>query len=165
MKKILLCALLFLPVAVIADTMCVRDSSLVISLDPTIVANGTGSDVINSVFWGNFPYGHIYGEATCLSAEEGLGRISGLGSFYGVGEYEKTLITAKKGLSGLDANGNERKYCWCRLTHPVASAWVFNREFTDCANDCLALYYGCRVQLGVIEGKNLRSGLYSSIGL
>ena len=73
MKKILLCALLFLPVAVVADTMCVRDSSLVISLDPTIVANGTGSDVINSVFWANFPYGHIYGEATCLSAEEGLG--------------------------------------------------------------------------------------------
>ena len=43
MKKILLCALLFLPVAVVADTMCVRDSSLVISLDGVLCPSKWGT--------------------------------------------------------------------------------------------------------------------------
>ena len=30
----------------------------------------------------------------------------------------------------------QRIYCWCRMTHPAMSRWVFNRETAYCANSC-----------------------------
>ena len=112
-------------VGAIAQTMCVRDKSLVISLDKNVGGTGYGGNASEMIWWTDFPYGRIYGEATCLSAAEGLGRTTGMGAYYGVEEYATTPITAEAGLSGTDANGNDRKYCWCRATHPVSSRWVF----------------------------------------
>ena len=108
-----------------AQTMCVRDKSLVISLDKNVQGTSHSSNKSEWIWWADFPYGRIYGDATCLSAEEGLGRTGTMGAYYGVDDYAKTPITADAGLSGTDANGNERKYCWCRATHPVSSRWVF----------------------------------------
>ena len=166
MKKILLCALLFLPVAVVADTMCVRDSSLVVSLGPSRDRSGvlSGADWIVYQDQSN---GRVLFQATCLSEVEGLGRTSGEGEFYGVGIYENQTIVANAGLGGLDTNGNERKYCWVRVIHPAISKWVFATSYSsaDACNgvgqDCL--FYAWR--FAILERPNVQKGLYRSIGL
>ena len=112
-------------VGAIAQTMCVRDKSLVISLDKNVQGTSYSSNKSEWIWWVDFPYGRVYGYATCLSVEEGLGLTTGQGAYYGVDDYASTPITAEAGLSGTDTNGNERKYCWCRATHPVSSRWVF----------------------------------------
>ena len=126
MKKLFFILSLIVPAIATAQTMCVRDKSLVISLDKNVGGTGSGSNASEMIWWTDFSYGRIYGEATCLSAAEGLGRTAGTGAYYGVEEYATTPITAEVGLNGTDANGNERKYCWCRATHPVSSRWVFS---------------------------------------
>lgn len=171
MKFLLCLVLLFVPITVFADTMCVRDNTLVVSLDYTVLGTSSGMDANNSTFWGDFPYGRLYGEGTCLSAAEGLGQITGgYGNYYGIDEYEKTLITAEKGMSGTDADGNERIYCWCRLTHPASSAWVLHRNFGTadaCKKTCVTTgYYSCSGRIvGKDGGDMLRLGMFKSIGL
>lgn len=165
--KIILCfAVLFVPLVAVADTMCVRDNTLVISFGGGEKKLSQGYSIDSAIFWQDYDVGRMYGEATCLSAEESLGRVSGYGAFYGVGEYENTLVSAEKGLRGVDKNGNERKYCWCRYTHPVASAWVFNAEnnsATDCASSCFSYdYFGSCAAMG---RPGVRSGALRSIGL
>ena len=133
MKNLFVILFAILPIVAAAQTMCVRDNSLVISLDANINPSSKGgSNDAESIWWVDFPYGRIYGEGTILSETEGLGQTTS-GKYYGTGEYTNTLITAEPGLSGLDANGNERKYCWCRMTHPFLTPWVFNR---DMGNSC-----------------------------
>ena len=166
MKFLLCLILLFVPITVFADTMCVRDKTLVLSFGGGEKRLSQGYSIDSAIFWQDYDVGRIYGEATCLSAEEGLGRVSGYGAFYGVGEYENTLITADKGLRDVDANGNERKYCWCRYTHPVASAWVFNaanNSAQDCVNNCFGYdYYG---SCSSMSRSVVRGGVLRSIGL
>ena len=34
---------------------------------------------------------------------------------------------------------DDNKYCWCKMTSPAVSRWVFNRSYSstgDCAQDC-----------------------------
>ena len=151
-------------VGAIAQTMCVRDKSLVISLDKNTGGTGSGSNASEMIWWTDFSYGRIYGEATCLSAAEGLGRTAGTGAYYGVEEYATTPITAEAGLNGKDANGDERKYCWCRATHPVSSRWVFNGlrpSASECASWC-AYLCGSNVQASAAA---IRGGVFGSIGI
>ena len=60
-----------------------------------------------------------------------------------------------------DADGNDRGYCWCRMTHPASSRWVFNNSnsasncASNCANNC-----GNNAQ----NNAALRSGLFGSVG-
>ena len=146
-----------------AQTMCVRDKSLVISLDKNVQGTSHSSNKSEWIWWADFPYGRIYGDATCLSAEEGLGRTGTMGAYYGVDDYAKTPITADAGLSGTDANGNERKYCWCRATHPVSSRWVFNdasAASSSCASNCATL-----CGRNVHYHSALRGGVFGSVGI
>ena len=163
MKRLILLFFILAPVWANAQTMCVRDKSLVISLDKNVAGTGYGGNASEMIWWTDFPYGRIYGEATCLSAAEGLGRTTGMGAYYGVEEYATTPITAEVGLSGTDANGNERKYCWCRATHPVSSRWVFDNAYasasycvSNCAGNC-----GHYVRIG----PSMREGVFGSVGL
>ena len=163
-KKIL-CVVLICMASVVANaqTMCVRDKSLVISLDKSVGGTGNGNNASEMIWWADFPYGRIYGDATCLSAEEGLGRTTGMGAYYGTDDYANTPITAEAGLSGTDANGNDRKYCWSRATHPVSSRWVFayaNADSSACASDC-ANFCGRNVRLSSAK----RVGVFGSVGI
>lgn len=164
MKKIL-CVVFICMASVVANaqTMCVRDKSLVISLDKNVQGTSYSNNKSEWMWWVDFPYGRIYGDATCLSAEEGLGRTTGQGAYYGVDDYASTPITAEAGLSGTDANGNERKYCWCRATHPVSSRWVFNSNrptALECASWCTS-QCGNSVQ----NSAAMRGGVFGSVGL
>lgn len=163
MKRLILLFFILAPMWANAQTMCVRDKSLVISLDKNVRGTSYNSNKSEWIWWVDFPYGRVYGDATCLSAEEGLGRTTGQGAYYGTDDYAKTPITAEAGVSGTDANGNERKYCWCRATHPVSSRWVFNYAYdtyTACPSNCPNLC-GSYVH----NYPTMRGGVFGSVGL
>ena len=163
MKRLILLFFILAPMWANAQTMCVRDKSLVISLDKNTGGTGSGNNASELIWLTDFPYGRIYGEATCLSATEGLGRTGTMGAYYGVEEYATTHITAEVGLNGKDANGDERKYCWCRATHPVSSRWVFSNAYASasyCVSNC-ARRCGGDVQ----TNSTMRGGVFGSVGL
>ena len=162
MKRLILLFFILAPVWANAQTMCVRDKSLVISLDKNVQGTSHSSNKSEWIWWVDFPYGRVYGDATCLSLEEGLGQTSS-GAYYGTDDYAKTPITAEAGLSGTDANGNERKYCWCRATHPVSSLWVFDYAFAGssaCASRCAHI---CSDDVRYAPAQ--RGGVFGSVGL
>ena len=164
MKNLFVILFAILPIVAAAQTMCVRDNSLVISLDVSIIGTGSGANASESIWWSDFSYGRIYGESTCLSLDEGLGQTS-TGAYYGADEFANTLITAEPGLSGLDANGNERTYCWCRLTHPATSAWTLKENLSQrCSTNCAAAC-GRDAYTNHYTGNSFRAGLFKTIGL
>lgn len=120
-----------------------------------------GYSSIDLVWWIDFEYGRILGDSTCLSATEGLGRTDTSGSYYGTGDYGNTFIEVEKNLSGTDSLDQERRYCWCKMTSPSLSRWVFaidERNSTDCATKCLS-DCGSRMK----DDNKLRIGVYSSV--
>ena len=157
MKRLISIFLIIIPMNIFAQTMCVRDKTLIISLDSSILGTARGSNSAEAVWWVDFPFGRIYGESTVLSAEESLGQTKS-GAYYGAGEYSNTPIHAKPGLSGKDNDGNKRTHCWCRMTHPATSFWVLysSLEYADCTGYC-ADY--------VRQRQGLRQGIFGSVGL
>ena len=162
MKKVLFVFLLLLiPCVGGALTMCVRDSSLVVSLDQSIAGSGSGYNASEMVGWTEFSYGRIYAEATCLSEAEG-GKPSGSKGVITNADGVMLSQDVPSGLKNNDADGNERGYCWCRMTHPAYSRWVFSDNFGSaftcnqhCARRCAEFTKGDAA---------LRSGLFGSVG-
>ena len=162
MKKILFLTFLILPIYALATDMCARDDTMVMIFDEQINSSSFGSNKTEWTWSATFPYGHIAGEATCLSAAEGLGQTSNKGAYYGTGDYATTFIDAEPGLSGTDSNGDERKYCWCRMTHPLSSHWVFVVSYPSCVSNCAN---GCGYNITNTTAQAFRKGLFDSIGL
>ena len=161
MRKILcvLCVLICVPA--IATEMCARNDTIVIPLDSNVNGTSNGYNVAESTWWAVFSYGRIYGLATCLSAAEG-GKPSGsMGSYTNSDGKMLPQDEALAGRTGQDPDGNDRGYCWCKMTHPASSRWVFNYSYSAsacasfCARDCAgsARSYAA-----------LRSGLFGSVG-
>ena len=165
MKVFLFLCCLLVPFCASATDMCARDDTMVLVFDPQVNGSGSGNTV-EWTWFTVFPYGRVAGEATCLSKDEGLGRTTGQGAYYGEGDYAKSFIDATAGLKGLDNNGNERMYCWCRMTHPVLSKWVYNISYSTadkCKSDCVN-HCGKNVP-SFGQTLNLRVGAFNSIGL
>ena len=163
MKRFFVIIFALSPIYANATDMCARDDTMVLVFDKDIGGSGSGSNVTEWTWWTSFPYGRVAGEATCLSVSEGLGRTSGQGAYYGTGDYASTPITAEPGLKGTDSAGNDRKYCWCKMTHPVSSRWVFNVAYADsstCASDCAS-----RCGSHVRNAFAMRGGVFNSVGL
>ena len=161
MKKVLIVGLMLLmPCVGGALTMCVRDSSLVVSLDQSIGGTTNGNNASEMLWWTEFSYGRIYGEATCLSEAEG-GKPSGSMGVITNSNGEKLSQDIPAGLKNKDADGNDRGYCWCRMTHPASSRWVFDTSSSasTCASNC-AIYCGARAR----DNAALRGGLFGSVG-
>ena len=72
MKRLISIFLIIIPMNIFAQTMCVRDKTLIISLDSSIVGTARGSNSTEAIWWVDFPFGRIYGESTVLSAKENL---------------------------------------------------------------------------------------------
>ena len=152
-----------LPMVACATDMCARDDIMVMVFDPQVAGTNNGVNTAEWSWWTAFPYGRIAGEATCLSKTEGLGQTATLGAYYGTGTYASTFITADSGLSGTDDAGEERKYCWCKMTYPAVSRWVFSNAYgsaSACASNC-ARYCGSYVR----NTAAMRVGVFGSIGL
>ncbi|MDW2994727.1 MAG: hypothetical protein R8N24_01720 [Alphaproteobacteria bacterium] len=132
MKKYILAFLiLFIPCVTHAITMCARNDTLVGSLIPGNRNNNpTSAYSPTEPLWrATYPWGTVFGEATYLSAAEG-GEPSG--TSYSLTNTDGKMIPMDTlaGQVGDDANGNPREYCWCRMTHPVRSRWVFVHKGT-----------------------------------
>ena len=159
-KAMIIIFMLMIPCVGWGLTMCVRDSSLVVSLDPSIGGSTNGNNAAEMLWWAEFSYGRIYGEATCLSEAEG-GKPSGSMGVYTNTNGNMLPQDTPAGLRNQDADGNDRIYCWCKMTHPAYSRWVFTNSSSasDCASNCA---YGC----GCYARSNaaLRSGLFGSVG-
>ena len=154
MKNVLVVSLMLLmPYVANALDMCVRDSAMVVSLDPAVGGSSYKSNASEMTWSVTFSYGTIYGEATCLSGADG--KPSGDMGVYtnDRGEMlanDDSLVQQKVG-----------SYCWCRMTHPALSRWVFGYSISasHCFNGC-ASYCADNVSLTGV----LRKGLFGSVG-
>lgn len=160
MKRLIVAGvLMMMPCIAWSVTMCARDDVLSISLVPGIAGADWAYNAAEYTWRVNFSYGTILGEATCLSAAEG-GEGSKQYAFTNT-SGEMLSYDVPKGLHGTDNNGNERVYCWCRMTHPASSRWVFYRGFSasscasNCAKDCAAVTF---------KYDSMRFGLFGSVG-
>ena len=160
MKRLIVTVvLLMMPCIAWSVTMCARDDVLAISLVPGIGGAGSTYNAAEYTWRVNFSYGTILGEATCLSAAEG-GEGSKQFAFTNT-SGEMLSYDIPKGLHGTDKKGNERGFCWCRMTHPASSRWVFynSNSASNCASLCA---YNCANDARINVG--LRSGLFGSVG-
>lgn len=60
------------------------------------------------------------------------------------------------------SQSSEGQYCWCKMTSPSASLWVFSYDYNDagkCANSCAN-----RCGNFVMSNSDFRSGVFSSVG-
>ena len=140
MKKQILIGLLGLAVVApaLAVSVCAKNELVTVVLDPSIGGNSyTYSNTTGS--WQTvFSYGTVTGISACLTT----------GGSYGVANQNIDAV------GGETLGGN----CWCKMTHPMASAWVFSNSRSFCASDC-ADVCGYRVQLYAA----FRSGLFGSV--
>ena len=155
MKRVLfILVMMIIPCVGGALTMCVRDSAMVVSLDPAVGGTGYKQNAAEMVWSTTFSYGTIYGEATCLSATDGTPSENTMGVYTNSrGEMLPRGDTLAQRLDG--------GYCWCRMTHPASSRWVFGTS--DSASNCAS---GCAYYCGYNARSNaaLRSGLFGSVG-
>ena len=154
MKKIIIVLGCFMTFGAGATEMCARNDTIVVPLDATVGGTGYGYNAVEWMWWATFEYGKIYGTATCLSPAE-------------VTELLPSDDDELLGRSGKDATAesegtaDNRTQCYCKLTHPMSSRWVFlgSNSASDCASYCAnACALNARVNVG------LRSGLFGSVG-
>jgi len=149
MKKLIISSLIAMFCASAgATTMCATDDTLAIVLDPVI--NGTANSFNTDLFeWSaTFSYGTVWGIATCVDT-------SGA---------PNTAVEELRDSNGEIATGGERtgRYCWCQLSHPAKSRWVFrnvNSSVADCVFNC-ASNCGANVR----DNSAFRAGLFGSLG-
>ena len=163
MKKIILVLMLIVGGAAVATEMCARNDTVVVPLDSTVAGTGSDHNLQESIWFTDFPYGRIYGLATCLSeAEGGKPLTAAQGSFLNASGEMLPPDDNLAGRFNQDADGNARMYCWCKMTHPMSSRWVFCDSWPD-AVSC-ASYCGFRCGRHGQSSAALRSGLFGSVG-
>ena len=152
-KYILVFLILFTPCVTHAITMCARNNTLVGSLREW---NSISHEVEENFsrtepYWRIVtPFGTIFGEATKLSAAEG-GEPSRDHAITNV-DGKMIPMDTLAGLTGDDANGNPREYCWCRMTHPMISRWVDSRVngYPTCQQNCSYALRWSSLQMGPV---------------
>jgi len=150
MKKIIIGVIMLITGTVAhATTMCATDDTMAIVLDPAI--NGTSNTYNSEIFeWSTvFSYGTLWGIATCVDTK----------GTYGV------AVDELRDSNGELAKGGERTgvNCWCQMTHPAVSRWVFhyaNSSVADCRTYC-ANYCGDYVR----NYSAFRAGVFGSLGI
>ena len=128
--------------SVLAVSLCSKTGIVTVVLDPSIGGTGYSYNNDAGVWKTNFSYGTVTGISTCQSVA---------GSAQGDFSVE------------ISANGGENngKYCWCKMTHPMASRWVFrsvNKSDDICWSNCT---YSCGYGAEAVEA--LRVGLFGSV--
>lgn len=141
------CAIV-VPMVAHATTMCATDDTIAIVLDPMI--NGSTNSYNADLFEWNttFSYGTVFGIATCVDTAGSSNQV----------------VAELKSSDGTVATGGERsgRYCWCQMTHPARSRWVFRDAYGSvdycrsfCARDC---------GIVVRRDSGLRSAVFGSLG-
>ena len=139
MRKILFGAILMLPFYAHATDMCARNDVMFFVLD--VDAPKSKGKILNTSGWScDISSGRIEGDSTCLSDTE-------------------SSENAIAGLKGTDSSGNERKKCYCNLTHPFKSKWVLASTLasasacagTACANQCITVFWNKPLLMQLIK--------------
>ena len=161
MKKIVMVLFVCFVVPAFATEMCARNDAVVVPLDAAPDGTGYGNNGTEHIWWTDFSYGRIYGLATCLSAAEGGKPTGSMGSIINAAGQMLPADDSLGGRTGQDADGNDRTYCWCKMTHPASSRWVFQNSYSvsDCTSNCA---YNCGIHAQIRAA--LRSGLFGSVG-
>ena len=148
MKRIIIFAMMImLAVPAVAVSVCAKDSVVTVVLDPSIDGASYTQNNSTGTWKTVFSYGNVSGISTCVSIAP-------------TGDTGSTKTTDG---TPLDATGGETtgRYCWCKMTHPMSSLWVFGYGYVDaadCASRCTN-YCGVRAQANAA----LRSGLFGSV--
>lgn len=151
---LLFCAIVISP-AYSLD-MCVENDSVVVVLDPNISGSNSSNHTNTQTFKVAFNYGTLTGVSACLSSAMSLSS----GNIY----------TANNGLlidNGNVVTGGEQNgmYCWCKLTHPVSTLWMYKTGWTNggvstcianCAGSCASDVYS--------SNSNYRTRLFNTVG-
>jgi hypothetical protein len=128
-----------------ATTMCITDDNTSIILDPSIEGTEYTRNEATKTWTTTFPNYTISGIATCNSTG---------GTFataYPQYNFDDNHVTS----TGV--------YCWCKMTSPVRSAWVYNYEHSSaslCYSNC-AYYCGRSVR----SDSHYRGGVFGSAGM
>ena len=130
MKRTLMIMFLVVPISVFATDMCARDDTMVMVFDSDSEVLGYKTDRIHWTWYQTFSYGVVSGESTCVSDAE----------------LESNNLVS--GLYDVDAAGNKRKNCRCRMTHPVVSGWV-ESDSSEARANCTT-YCSDRCRLGFV---------------
>ena len=150
-RAIMTIIMMLITMPVFAATMCVKNDTISIVLDPAIgdTSNSTYSyNTAQSTWWTAFPYGTIHGISACLSSNYSQS----------LGGYVAQLTDNGERVVGGETNG---LYCWCKMTHPAVSLWVFNNSYSSadvCAGHCA---YNCGYNARYNSA--LRGGLFGSV--
>ena len=154
MKKILIVICMIMPMGVWGATMCATNDTVSVVLDPSVSGNNYGYSQAYSTWWASFPYGRISGISACLSSNYG----KSMGGY--VSQLTDTDINTGDTVRvvGGEENG---LHCWCKMTHPAVSLWVFNYSGGS-LSDCVS---GCARSCGAYAQRNsaLRGGLFGSV--
>lgn len=150
MKKIfvmMICGAFVVPA--FGTSMCVEDDTVAVVLDGSQNGTtGTSSQISTGTGdWSvTFAWGRVYGVSACVSANYGaaLDEITDNGAI----------------VVGGESNGG---YCYCRMTHPAASRWVFrySSSAAGCASYCAS--YCDAVTGGVRGSAAVRGGVFGSV--
>lgn len=142
-----MCAIV-VPMVAHATTMCATDDTIAVVLDPMI--GGSTSAYNADLFEWNttFSYGTVFGIATCVDTAGSSNQV----------------VAELKSSDGTVATGGERsgRYCWCQMTHPARSRWVFlyaRGSVDNCGSDCAA-----NCGRDVRGGSGFRSAVFGSLG-
>lgn len=156
MRKIALIILAITTIPTYATTMCAKNDTVAVILDPSIIATDSGSDATLGTWWAQFPFGRVSGIVAYINRSCTHGEIvSNLTDVNNNGET--------KYIVGGERYGNT---CYCKLTHPAASKWVCNtyngliNDFTRCVSNC-----GGFLSKGIlgIHSQPLEEALFGSI--
>ena len=152
MKKIALIILTMITIPIYATTMCTKNDTVAIVLDPSAMFVNAEMSYNTSTFtWSIWnEYGTIHGIAACLNSDHGLKQ----------GGTAAHLRDINNDGEEVMVKGGERygHYCWCRMTHPVSSLWVlYGYRGTNCGN----CDYICANNVKQIS--NIYNGIFASI--
>lgn len=112
MKKFLIVLLMIVCIPAMATTICADDDVIAIVLDPTVNGTWSGmSDTATSEWGVKYQNGTIWGISACIDTPGTNGE----------------TVTDLHSLDGSPVIGAERtgQHCWCKITHPTVSAWVY----------------------------------------
>ena len=136
------------PMVAHATTMCATDDTIAIVLDP-MIGGSTNSHNADLFEWNTtFSYGTVFGIATCVDTAGSSNQV----------------VAELKSSDGTVATGGERsgRYCWCQMTHPARSRWVFLFAYGS-VDSCGS---GCAFLCGdyVRGSSGFRSAVFGSLG-
>jgi len=137
-KYILLLAGIFFCGAANASVMCSSSDYVTVVLDPYVQGTTYTYNAAAMTWTTVFPYGNVSGVAVCNDT----------GGSYGVASNDEQYET-----------GGVK--CWCKMTHPAVSRWVFyfsRSAASDCADGCA---YDCGYH--VRYDSDFRSGVFGSV--